>query len=88
MSHERPTALTSAKAAAQMRAQESAGIGCGCGCKNCTNSRIRAGLLAQADAVRECAKCVEAHPGMFCHGAVQELYRLAADLDEAAKELS
>lgn len=86
MIHERPSALVSAKAAAQMRAQESAGIGCGCGCKNCTNSRIRAGLLAQADAVRECARMAEAGPWTG-DPRVQEMRQLAADLDTAAKEL-
>lgn len=79
MIHERPSALVSAKAAAQMRAMDTV-----------HNSNFpdilvtRACLRAQADAVRECARIAEERGNDV---SAQAYWTLAADLDTAAKEL-
>lgn len=80
MSNERPSALTSAKAAAQMRTNELQL----CKCAHCQIRGRRACLLAQADAVRECARMVAPHSNDV---VVYRMRQLAAGLDTAAKEL-
>lgn len=78
MSDQRPSALASAKAAAQMRAQEIAKPAV------MSKSVLIACLLAQADAVRECARMVAPNS---TEEMVYRMRQLAADLETAAKEL-